>query len=48
MKTKHYMNCNTGEITYDHKEAVEWFRTGANIKIINDDGSTPGVTGWEH
>lgn len=31
--SKYYLNCETGEITYSHKEAMEWYRDGSQIEI---------------
>ena len=33
MDEKYYMNQSTGEITYDHTEACEWFRQHDNVTI---------------
>ena len=30
---KYYMNRSTGEITEDHREAVEWYRNGDEVEI---------------
>lgn len=35
MKYIFYINKSTGEVTFVHKEAVEWYRTGVNVGIIN-------------
>lgn len=33
-----YQNLSTGEITFSHKEAVEMYRTGAEIAVLIDNG----------
>lgn len=35
MKQITYMNCTTGEITENHREAMEWYRTGVEIDLID-------------
>lgn len=30
---KYYMNCTTGEITENHREAIEWYREGNEVEI---------------
>lgn len=34
-KIIYYMNKMTGEITFIHKKAVDWFSSGANIGVMN-------------
>ena len=34
-KEINYMNCETGEITKLHSEAMEWYRAGAEIALID-------------
>lgn len=29
------MNAETGEITTSHKEAMDWYRTHINVKLID-------------
>lgn len=43
-----YENANTGEITYNHREAVEWFRQGIDINLYryNADGELVVVLSW--
>lgn len=43
-----YENANTGEITYSHREAVEWFRQGIDINLYryNADGELVVVLSW--
>lgn len=36
----YYMNESTGEITDNHKEAVQWFNNGNNIELDKVDPST--------
>ena len=31
-----YQNLTTGEITFSHKEAVEFYRDGAEVAVIVD------------
>ena len=33
-----YQNLATGEITFSHKEAVEMYRTGAEIAVLVGNG----------
>lgn len=33
-----YQNCFTGEITFSHAEAVEMYRTGAEVAVLVDNG----------
>lgn len=33
-----YQNCSTGEITFSHAEAVEMYRTGAEVAVLVDNG----------
>ena len=33
-----YQNLTTGENTFSHKEAVEMYRTGAEIAVLIDNG----------
>ena len=33
MPDKFYLNRDTGEITWNHTQAVEWYRGGAEIEI---------------
>lgn len=40
-----YMRTDTGEITYVHREAVEWFRIGATIELYLRQKK---VCAWEH
>lgn len=35
MKPIFYMNKTTGEITFEHSEAVAWYSSGANVGIMN-------------
>lgn len=35
-----YQNCSTGEITFSHAEAVEMYRTGAEIAVLVDNGGS--------
>ena len=35
MKQITYMNCTTGEVTENHSKAMEWYRTGAQIDLID-------------
>ena len=34
---KLYRNAQTGEITESHREAVEWYRSGATVEILVND-----------
>lgn len=34
-KEINYMNCETGEVTKLHNEAMEWYRAGAEIALID-------------
>lgn len=33
-----YQNLSTGEITFSHTEAVEMYRTGAEVAVLVDNG----------
>lgn len=33
MQDKYYLNCVTGEITFNHSTAVEWYREGNAVQI---------------
>lgn len=35
MRPIFYMNKTTGEITFNHKEAVAWYSSGVNVGIMN-------------
>ena len=35
-KEQFYMSNATGEITFDHNEAVEWYRNGDEISIYKN------------
>lgn len=35
MRPIFYMNKSTGEITFDHDEAVAWYSSGVNVGIMN-------------
>lgn len=30
---KYYLNCDTGEITFEHRTAMEWYREGTGVEI---------------
>lgn len=30
-----YMNCETGEITEIHKDAMEWYRAGVEVALMD-------------
>ena len=34
MKQITYMNCITGEVTENHNEAMEWYRIGVQVDLI--------------
>lgn len=34
-KEINYMNCETGEVTKLHSEAMEWYRAGVEIALID-------------
>lgn len=36
MDGKFYLNRETGEITWNHTEAVEWYRAGVEVEIWRD------------
>lgn len=36
-----YQNLTTGETTFSHKEAVNFYRSGAEVAVIVDHGSYP-------
>lgn len=38
---KYYVNCNTGEITFDHYIAMEWYRNGDEIEIWRNGKNSP-------
>lgn len=42
---KYYVNMMTGEVTENHREAVEWFRNGEDVAIYLH-GSRVCI--WEH
>ena len=44
---KIYMNMETGEITENHRTAVEWYRTGAEVGIFVNGEDKPRLT-WYH
>jgi len=34
---KYYLNRDTGEMTWNHAEAVEWYRSGVEVEIWKDE-----------
>lgn len=36
MKSIFYMNKATGEITFNHGEAVDWYSSGVNVGVMNN------------
>lgn len=45
MKNTEYINLMTGEVTADHREAVEWYRNGEEVAVMLNGKR---VTTWEH
>ena len=44
MQDKYYLNCTTGEITFNHAVAVNWYREGNSVQIWSNGKM---VLSWE-
>lgn len=45
MRRIEYLNAETGEITENHKQAVEWYRMGDAVTVLLNGRA---AASWEH
>lgn len=45
-----YMNLSTGEITFTHRTAVEWYRAGDEVEVtkVDNHGNILNALKWAH
>lgn len=43
-----YMNAETGEITTNQRDAVDWYRDGVRVLLYTFSGSWKYRTSWDH